>query len=227
MKILKRNLIVLVLALLTTPAAYAYYNPSTGRWLSRDPMGEPGFQALQTASLPNSTLQSSGRWVNRDKASDASASLVISKSIISGRSRFYSVAGNEQPVSRLPVKQGTDFIDYQFCHNDPVDRFDLDGRVDVPPPVCQYHVLQGVVGIAAAGVDWVMWQRECNYLADHPGMDSYGATPGATALTIANMAIIAENCPQGGRVYMHVWFDGKCNCKRNYVIICNSCSPGA
>ena len=27
--------------------AQAYYNPQTGRWLSRDPIGEPGFQVLR------------------------------------------------------------------------------------------------------------------------------------------------------------------------------------
>ena len=49
--------------------AAAYYSPSTGRWLSRDPVGEPGFELLRTtcfvpkagqvfgsASLPPSRL---------------------------------------------------------------------------------------------------------------------------------------------------------------------------
>jgi len=69
MKTAKSNIIVL-LVLLTAQIASAYYCPSTGRWLSRDPIGEPGFQALQTAPLPsgigNSVLHPSGRWVNRD-----------------------------------------------------------------------------------------------------------------------------------------------------------------
>jgi hypothetical protein len=34
----------------TTNQASAYYSPSTGRWLSRDPMGEPGFETLRAAS---------------------------------------------------------------------------------------------------------------------------------------------------------------------------------
>jgi len=65
-----KSIIVVLFVLLTAQIASAYYCPSTGRWLSRDPIGEPGFQALQTASVSpgigNSVLQSSGRWVNRD-----------------------------------------------------------------------------------------------------------------------------------------------------------------
>jgi len=38
-------------ALFTANQASAYYSPSTGRWLSRDPMGEPGFEALRAANI--------------------------------------------------------------------------------------------------------------------------------------------------------------------------------
>jgi hypothetical protein len=37
-------------ALFIANQASAYYSPSTGRWLSRDPMGEPGFETLRSAS---------------------------------------------------------------------------------------------------------------------------------------------------------------------------------
>jgi hypothetical protein len=36
--------------LLGANTASAYYSPSTGRWLSRDPMGEPGFELLRASS---------------------------------------------------------------------------------------------------------------------------------------------------------------------------------
>ena len=228
-----KSILVVLFALLTAQIASAYYCPSTGRWLSRDPMNELGFENLQAASMPsrigNSVSQSSGRWMERDKTVDASASSVIAKNLRSGPSRFFGAATDNQPLFQPTAKQSTDFIDYQFCHNDPMDRYDIDGRMDVPAPVCQFYILQGVVGVVIAGADWYMWQKECNYLADHPETESYGRTPGSAALTIANLAIIAYHCPQGGRVYMHVWFDDKCNCKRNYVIICNSCvsGPGA
>lgn len=68
MKTTKFNLIVLF-ALSTTQLASAYYCPSDGRWLSRDPIGEPGFQALQTAaqtSIRPTPLPSSDRWIIRD-----------------------------------------------------------------------------------------------------------------------------------------------------------------
>jgi hypothetical protein len=58
-----------LIALFIANQASAYYSPSTGRWLSRDPMGEPGFELLRatcttpqteqvasTASLPQSRL---------------------------------------------------------------------------------------------------------------------------------------------------------------------------
>ena len=63
-----KSIIVVLFVLLTAQIASAYYCPSTGRWLSRDPIGEPGFQALQMASLPSEigNAQSSGRWINRD-----------------------------------------------------------------------------------------------------------------------------------------------------------------
>lgn len=34
----------LLLWLAFVPLAQAFYNPSTGRWLNRDPLGEPGFE---------------------------------------------------------------------------------------------------------------------------------------------------------------------------------------
>jgi len=46
----KISLILITLAtLLFASRAGAYYSPSTGRWLSRDPMGEPGFETIRAA----------------------------------------------------------------------------------------------------------------------------------------------------------------------------------
>ena len=60
-----KSIIVVLFVLLTAQIASAYYCPSTGRWLSRDPIGEPGFQALQMASVVRSVSPS--RWINRDQ----------------------------------------------------------------------------------------------------------------------------------------------------------------
>src|ERR1035437_164809 len=69
-----RNRILLVvlslIAVFTANHASAFYNPQTGRWLSRDPVGEPGFQLLQAANaLPRvgrAAPLPSGRFINRD-----------------------------------------------------------------------------------------------------------------------------------------------------------------
>lgn len=62
-----KSIIVVLFVLLTAQIASAYYCPSTGRWLSRDPIGEPGFQTSQMASVvPKSPQPASNRWINRD-----------------------------------------------------------------------------------------------------------------------------------------------------------------
>jgi hypothetical protein len=58
---------LLLLGVLLGPEAQAFYNPSTGRWLSRDPIGEPGFtlltstQQARTATTSNEGLFTSKR----------------------------------------------------------------------------------------------------------------------------------------------------------------------
>jgi hypothetical protein len=53
----------------------AYFDPSTGRWAGRDPLGEPGFENLRAASMVPRVGQvispaslPPGRWGNRDSA---------------------------------------------------------------------------------------------------------------------------------------------------------------
>jgi hypothetical protein len=53
-KIMKNTILPALFSLVVLFAANqasAYYSPSTGRWLSRDPMGEPGFETLRSASV--------------------------------------------------------------------------------------------------------------------------------------------------------------------------------
>lgn len=64
-----KSIVIVLFVLLMAQIASAYYCPSTGRWLSRDPIGEPGFQALQIASqtsIKPTPLPSSDRWISRD-----------------------------------------------------------------------------------------------------------------------------------------------------------------
>jgi hypothetical protein len=77
MKITK-SIIVVLFVLLTAQIASAYYCPSTGRWLSRDPLGEPGFENLRAAGAVPRIGQvtspisiTSSRWINRDPIVEA------------------------------------------------------------------------------------------------------------------------------------------------------------
>jgi hypothetical protein len=47
----------LFIALLATPAS-AFYNPTTGRWLSRDPVSQPSFTSLATEELLQGNVHS-------------------------------------------------------------------------------------------------------------------------------------------------------------------------
>jgi RHS repeat-associated protein len=55
---------------------YRYYNASTGRWLSRDPIDEPGFQLFQRAQVaqgePITIAQQASRWISRDSTGKGS-----------------------------------------------------------------------------------------------------------------------------------------------------------
>jgi hypothetical protein len=61
-----RSIIVVLFVLLTAQIASAYYCPSTGHWLSRDPLGESGFQAITQPGIPASLP--GGRWIQRDSS---------------------------------------------------------------------------------------------------------------------------------------------------------------
>lgn len=66
MKTLKQKFIigsVFLIALLTAQTASAWYDPSTGRWLSRDPVGERGFQLTQR--IRTTTTPVATRWISR------------------------------------------------------------------------------------------------------------------------------------------------------------------
>jgi hypothetical protein len=82
-----------------TNQASAYYSPSTGRWLSRDPMGEPGFELLRASSA----VPKPGQLVN-------TASLPPSRIFI-----------------RDMAIQGKESNRYMFVANNPENSFDLLG----------------------------------------------------------------------------------------------------
>ncbi len=101
--------------LLATQIASAYYCPSTGRWLSRDPMGEPGFENLRAAGMLPKVGQAispaslpPGRWINRDP-----------------------IAAKKEPNR------------YTFVANNPVGTVDLFGLATVSAGKCEVIVAYG------------------------------------------------------------------------------------
>ena len=62
-----KSIIVVLFVLLTAQIASAYYCPSTGRWLSRDPIGEPGLQMTRIVrSVMGASQLAPSRWPSRD-----------------------------------------------------------------------------------------------------------------------------------------------------------------
>jgi hypothetical protein len=108
-----KSIITLLFVLLTAQAAFAWYDPSTQRWLSRDPVGEPGFQVLQSATHPDELpmiLPSSSRWINRDSFEEE-----------------YSY--NLPTLDRLSFDPQNEADLYRFVQNDSINYYDPDGRL--------------------------------------------------------------------------------------------------
>jgi uncharacterized protein RhaS with RHS repeats len=65
-----KSIIAFFSMLLTAQVVLAWYDPSTQRWLSRDPISEPGFQVLRMATtmpqMVSPTVLPPKRWINRD-----------------------------------------------------------------------------------------------------------------------------------------------------------------
>jgi hypothetical protein len=68
-----KSIAALLFMLLTAQAALAWYDPSTQRWLTRDPIGEPGFETLRAATQTANQIAnvsavptSPSRWITRD-----------------------------------------------------------------------------------------------------------------------------------------------------------------
>lgn len=98
----------LFVALWTAQTALAWYDPSTGRWLTRDPIGEPGFQALQRVrAIPQATgvASSSGRWIHRDRPDNENRYLFVGNNPVShvdplGLIKFEGCEGREEELQQ-------------------------------------------------------------------------------------------------------------------------------
>jgi hypothetical protein len=124
-----KSILAVFFVLLTAQIASAYYCPSTGRWLSRDPVGEPGFQVLMAAAQAPIAATSS-RWINRDpisaqgKKTDAATAFLNAIGI---KSRPLKPNTSSNP----DADQNTVNL-YVFVGNDPVIVVDGSGLFGLP-----------------------------------------------------------------------------------------------
>jgi len=104
--------------MLLSEAAFAYYNPQTGRFLSRDPVGELGFQVVQRASM--GTLRTFDRG---DNAVAFGVSAKPSERI--GAPVYRRFDRQAEIPSPLMIRE--DWHVYAFVSQDPVSRMDYLG----------------------------------------------------------------------------------------------------
>jgi len=129
-----KSIIAVLFVLLTAQIASAYYCPSTGRWLSRDPIGEPGFENLRAAGAVSPTVSSdqsqSTRWINRDSEKSLSknervdALLKLIKTVSPETADLF-----RSKLARKNAKTGSEtsqdtFNRYIFVENDSVINID-------------------------------------------------------------------------------------------------------
>jgi RHS repeat-associated protein len=100
---------------------YRYLHPTLGRWLTRDPIYEPGFELRYLTGLTTYS-----EWPNRDPLGSASPSATG------------SLSENLKPARRLRSHISADYSQglnlFHFVGSDPVSKVDIDGRYALPEP---------------------------------------------------------------------------------------------
>ena len=162
--------------MLTAQAAFAFYDSSAQRWLTRDPIGEPGFQALQTATRPDQmpfVQPWSSRWIDRDLLADFSYNLPT-------YDRFSFDAQSEGNL-------------YRFVENDAANFYDPDGRF---PNVITFPI--HFAKCLKSANDWYNTCKktlpkpedyDCGHQAEY--FDDFNT---ARAKCVANMKKVFQNC---------------------------------
>ncbi len=103
MNAIKCKLTIAALCVWTLQSALAFYDPTVGRWLSRDPIGEPGFMTLIHATYTPTALPAPSRWIVRDP-------IIL------------------QRFPKTEIISGANI--YEFDRNNPINRVDLFGLQD-------------------------------------------------------------------------------------------------
>jgi len=130
--------------------ALAVYNPQTGRFLSRDPRGELGFEVLQRAS--GATLPSTGLVLDRQSASTA----------LSGqdRGRIFNRRGIDTTrLGAISASRKKDDDKYVFVMNDPIDLIDPLGLFVNVGPTPGQDALEGIGGELRSVIDVALTVR--------------------------------------------------------------------
>jgi len=127
---------MVVLLLVCVEQAMAMYNPQTGRFLSRDPRGELGFELMQRASgvaNPNA-----GRVLNRQS---------IPRAARVNQGRIF-----QRAEERL---LNEDSNPYLFVANDSINRFDVLGLLPVGFDSSSYNNCCCTASMIQAGRNWL------------------------------------------------------------------------
>jgi hypothetical protein len=124
-----KSIIVVLFVLLAAQIASAYYCPSTGRWLSRDPIGEPGFQVLQVAAqttIAPTALPSPSRWISRDPLGKPGFMLATTGQQPEHANDF----DEDEPTTTRRSRHEPERLNlYGFIRNDPHNRVDPLGLI--------------------------------------------------------------------------------------------------
>lgn len=179
----KRSIgLMVVLLLVCAGQAMAYYNPSTGRFLSRDPKGELGFEAMQRAA--GTVRPSAGRILQRGRGSVVAVrenqGKILNRSVLntsSGEGKqelAFDVWDEENARPEVILRRNPERIRwllnlYVFCGNQPVNAVDPLGL-----DVFNRSDLSVWVFNSKANPPWVKVLAGANYLAGH---DTDGICP--------------------------------------------------
>jgi hypothetical protein len=159
--------------LFTANQASAYYSPSTGRWLSRDPMGEPGFETLRLAGAVPRVGQVA------DTTSLPPSRLFVRDSVAATTDPNRSAFVYNNPINSVD-REGLSWLRNLFCPCE-CQSVTVTGKPSDPPNLGIYTVN----GISKFGngmtITWTVsgHPKSCNYYQRESGSAAADAITGS------------------------------------------------